>query len=494
MKDGITIRVLGDYGPFSRMGKSIGYEITVGGASYLIDCGSPLFQQIGGHGLKETRGLIITHCHDDHKRWFTDLALFNMYAPDIPHKVFLLTTEEVHEELIRASGPALDRSLSGDSKSIVNIAYEEYVEYRIIGPRARYRIVSEDKGDGRTALSIRDSGSGAVIGPDRAKIVISPRTKRARMLFRDPRYGEWIEPESFYPFSSNVFYEDGKNVYGDPEGFTIEAIKSPVWHGVPGIGIKIKSGNDSLIFSSDTVHDEKLWKQLCSEKREQRLPVPRTEFEAAAVIYGEINDYIERTWSEERYREAIASFDDSVTVHDIAVRNSVVHTDYRKLMNTVLDKDRVILTHSPDTMTSEWVLSKAEKRFRLKGRTFYEIVGEELYPFNADIYHKEAGKYYVGYRSDEGAYTVYEKEGLLSLSRHERSELGAPLYRVDLYEDIGGRYFPKLEDDNSLYFERNDGRVELIEFSENESRGRIVEDLRGRLSQRMKVERGKVEG
>lgn len=76
MNDGITVKILGDYGPFSRMGKSIGYQIVIGGASYLIDCGAPLFQQIGGHGLKEIRGLIITHCHDDHKRWFTDLALY----------------------------------------------------------------------------------------------------------------------------------------------------------------------------------------------------------------------------------------------------------------------------------------------------------------------------------------------------------------------------------------------------------------------------------
>ena len=42
MMDGITIRVLGDYGPFSRMGKSIGYQVTIGQSSYLVDCGSPL--------------------------------------------------------------------------------------------------------------------------------------------------------------------------------------------------------------------------------------------------------------------------------------------------------------------------------------------------------------------------------------------------------------------------------------------------------------------
>lgn len=480
MAEGITIRVLGDYGPFSRMGKSIGYEVTIGQASYLIDCGAPLFQQIGGHGLKVTRGLIITHCHDDHKRWFTDLALFNMYAPDIPHKVALFTTEEINGELVRSSAAALDRSLSHDSKRVVDIAFEDYIDYRMIGPRAKYRIVSKDEGAGRTALCVTGS-DGALIGPDRAKIVISAKTGRPRMLFKDPEYGEWVEPESFYPFSSGVFYEQGKNIYTDPEGFTIEAIKSPVWHGIPGIGVKFRTGKESLMFSSDTVHDVELWKTLAGEKMPQRLPMPGKEFEEASVIYGDINDYIERTWSDERYREAVNAFRDSIVIHDIAVRNSVVHTDYRKLHNTVLDKEKVILTHSPDTMTSEWILSKAEKYFRISGGSFREAVGENLYPLNADIYHKEAGKYFVGYKNEKGNYTVCMKDGLLSLSPKAHLEAGTPLYRVDLYEDIAGKYFPVLDGGNAIYHERHDGKVERIEFNETESRGRIVEDQRKRL-------------
>jgi outer membrane lipoprotein-sorting protein len=35
---------------------------------------------------------------------------------------------------------------------------------------------------------------------------------------------------------------------------------------------------------------------------------------------------------------------------------------------------------------------------------------------NADIYYKEDGRYYVGYRNENGNYTVYDKNGLLSLS------------------------------------------------------------------------------
>ncbi len=231
MTDGITVRILGDFGPFSMMGKSIGYKINIGQSAYLLDCGSPLFQQIGGHGLKKINGLMVTHCHDDHKRWFTDLALFNMYVPDITHKIFLLTSEDVHKDLIRASGSALDRSLNVDSKKVVDIPFEDYVNHQIIGPRAKYKIVSVDEGEGKAALRIMDR-KGNTVGPDAAKIVIGPETRRPRMLFKDPDSREWVEPECFYPFSSDVFYEENKNIFKDPEGFTIEAIKAPVLYGM----------------------------------------------------------------------------------------------------------------------------------------------------------------------------------------------------------------------------------------------------------------------
>ncbi len=480
MTDGITVRILGDFGPFSSMGKSITYQITIGQSVYLIDCGAPLFQQIGSQGLKEIKGLIITHCHDDHKRWFTDLALFNMYAPEISNKIFFLTSEDIHNELVRSSGPALDRSLSNDSKNIIDIACEEYTDFRIVGPRAKYRIVSVDEGDGKTELCIIDN-NGDVVGPETAKIVISDKTRRPRMLFKDPDYKEWVEPESFYPFSSSIFYEEDRNIYKAPEDFTIEAIKAPVWHGVPCIGIKITTGRETLIFSSDTVNNKELWRQLYTEKRVQRLKMSREDFESASVIFGDINDYIERIWSEARYRAAINAFNDGIVIHDIAARNSIVHTDYEKLNNTSLKKEKVILTHSLDGITSEWVLCDAGKSFRIVGDTFFELVGDEYYPMNADIYHKEGGKYFVGYKNDNGRYGVYEKEGLLSLSTEKGPELGTLLYRVDMYEDISGRYFPKIEEENVMYLERRDGRVELVEFTGEGSRGRIIEDHRDRL-------------
>jgi ribonuclease BN (tRNA processing enzyme) len=480
--DGILVRVLGDYGPFSSMGKSIGYQVSIGGSSFLVDCGSPLFQQIGGHGLKAVKGLIITHCHDDHKRWFTDLSLFNRYAPDIQHILPVFTSEAINEGLLVSSGPALHTSLSSDSKRVVDLAYDDYIDFRQLGPRVKYRIVRRDTGGGCSVLAVLDAHGGSV-GPERAKIVISAKNGAPRLLFKDPDYGEWIEPELFYPFSSRTFYEEDQNIYHDPAGYTIEAINAPVWHGVPSIGLKFRTEAESLVFSADTAHDIELWKVLHTEKRPQRLHGSYEEFESASVLYGDINDYIERLWSRERYHEALAAFDDAIVIHDVAARRSVVHTDYHRLEHTVLKKKRTILTHSPDKMTSEWPLSKAEKSFLIRGGGFSEVVGDTLFPMNAAVYHKQGGRYFVGYRNPGGAATVYDNDGILNLGGEWDLEKGTELYRVDLYEDIGGKYLPKLPEGGvSHYLERGDGRVEQVTRGEDGSVGTVVEDLRRTLA------------
>jgi ribonuclease BN (tRNA processing enzyme) len=487
MINGIKVRILGDFGPFSMMGKSIGYEVTVGDSIFLIDCGAPLFQQIGGPNLKNVKGIIVTHCHDDHKRWFTDLALFHRYVPDADFKVFLLTSEEVQSELLKSSRTALDRSLSKDSKTIIDIPRDDYVTCNTIGPRARYRIVSKYEGSGNRDFYIRDLENNAV-SPEVAKIVVSDKTGRPRMLFKDPYYNEWVEPESFYPFSSKVFYEEDSNIFRDPSGFAIGAIKAPVWHGIPNIGIKISTDTETLVFSSDTVHNTKLWKQLYQEKRSRNFKVAESNFNSLSVIYGDINDYIERIWSEERYNEAVNAFNNSIVIHDISCRNSIVHTDYEKLNETVLRKDKAILTHGPDKFTSEWATCFTDKFFKIKGDSFFEEVDGKLYPMNADIYCKDAEQFYVGYRNENGKYIVHENEGLMAVSKKENNLTGTPLYSVDIYEDISGQYFPRIEDENARYMKRKDGRVELIEFTGDGSRGRIVEGHRDRLSKLISTE------
>ena len=63
---------------------------------------------------------------------------------------------------------------------------------------------------GKTGLYVTDI-EGNIVGPDKAKIIISRETGRPRLLFKDPDCKEWIEPDSFYPFSSNVFYDMARN-------------------------------------------------------------------------------------------------------------------------------------------------------------------------------------------------------------------------------------------------------------------------------------------
>ena len=479
--DGIYIRVLGDYGPFSTMGKSIGYQVTIGQRSFLIDCGAPLFQQIGGHGLKTIGGLIITHCHDDHKRWFSDLALFNMYALDIKHKVMLYTSERVNDDLRIATSPALETSLASDAKTIVDRSYDDYIAFNPLGPRTKFRIVSIDNGAGVSTLGVADR-EGHLLGPERAKIVISAINGKTRLLFFDPDYQEWIEPESFYSFSSPTFYEADTHLYHDPAGFTIEALNAPVWHGVPSIGLRFRTASETLVFSADTAHDIELWQKLAEEKRPQRLTGSREEFAAATILHGDINDYIERIWSRERYQEALAAFGDGGVIHDIASKKSIVHTDYCRLNQTVLQREKTLLTHSPDKITSAWALSKADKLFRVKGGRFQEIVDGQAWPLDAAIYHKEAGKFYVGYVNAGGKVTIYNNDGLLNLGGPYNWQGGDPLYTVDFYEDVGGHYLPMLEKESTHYLLRSDGQVELVTHTESGSHGVIVPDQRPRLS------------
>lgn len=474
----ISFMVLGDFGPFSRAGKSIGYMVDVGGESFLIDCGSPLFNQIGGMAIEKISGLIITHCHDDHKRWFTDLALYYKYASTIDQKLFLLSAEDVLSELRRSSSSAMNRTLSMDSSMIVDLPYDDFVNTRVIGPKALYRIAEIKKDNNRT-FGVIDS-SGKPLPPDRAKVIINPISGLPRMLFKDPDYDEWVEPESFYSFNAEAFYEKNRNTYSG-EGFSIEAIKAPVWHGIPGIGLRISTASETLVFTSDTVHDTELWRRLHEEKREPKAALDSKEFMEARIVHGDINDYIQRTWGRQRYDDAIRAFDNAIVVQDVSLKNSIVHTDYDKLHNTTLDRARTILTHSPDTITSDWPLSFSDKHYIIRDGRIIEHASGVDYHLDAHIYHKAGGKFFIGYRRDRGAYGVYEKDRLLSVHPYdnkEHPEHGEFQYRVDLYEDISGQYFPRLDTTDKSYIVRTDGEVELVSHTKDGSSGQIVKSLR----------------
>jgi len=485
MSGEILIDVVGDSGPFSRMGKSIGYRVVVGGRQYLIDCGAPVFQRIGDKGFGQVKGVFVTHAHDDHKRWLTDMALYKYYEAHSEGELPLITTETVHAQLEEASRAALCRSLSLDSKREIDLPYESMIRKIFIGPRPRYRIeLLVEEGPDRVYRPRVVDDNGRPVDPSRAKVVIHPVTRSARMLWRDSGTGSWVEPEVFYSFGAREFYHEEQRVYTDESGLRVEAVKSPVWHGLSGVGLLLSTGAASVFFTSDTVHDRDLWRSLAHEVLRPSPALSPAEFEKAAFFHGDINDYLERSWSRERYERALECFEGQVVVHDVAGRNSVVHTDYAQIEKTGLSRDKVLLTHSPDIMASEWVLCKVDKQYIVSGSSFFEMCRERLYPLAADLYFKHYSDFFIGLRSEDGEYWVYRKRGLLGVSRGPDDTLGEFLFRVDLYQDIAGDYYPRPLGENEEYVLNPEGRVELVTSTPTGSIGRVVEGVREELLRR----------
>lgn len=466
------------------MGESSGYMVTVNGSSYLLECGSPVFPSLGYKGIAQVKGIFATHSHEDHKRWFTDIVLFTFYNPLFKHKVRLISSEFILEEYTKNSKGAIERSLSADSKRIVDIPYDNMVENVTIGPRSKYVIVLKPKGEGAYQYRVEDR-KGNVVGPEKAKIVINPLANRPRLLFKDEKSQEWIEPESYYPFASTVFYEENRNVFRDDEiGLTVEAIKSSVWHGVPTVAFKFTTPGNSLLFSADTVYKPSLWKTLYEEYRPQKFhTISREEFQKSSIIYGDINDFIERTWSRERYENALKAYEGSVVIHDVARKNSVVHTDYVDIADAPIDD--IVYTHNPDNLTAWKPILTSGKRVVLREGKVYESVKGVLYPFDADLYVHHFSCNMVGYRSSRGAYKVVEKDGLLGIVEAGHAEEG--LMTVDLYEDIGGEYFPVLTEPNKFYTVRADGQVEEVSIFKDSSTGVVVNNRRTKTRKRVQA-------
>jgi len=495
MDNDILVDIIGDSGPFSRMGKSIGYRVLAGDAEYLIDCGGPVFQRIGGHGFGRIKGLFITHAHDDHKRWLTDMALFKRYAPDVEGRLTVIATDFVHRQLEEASRAAVCRSLSTDSRRVVDLPYDDFFEKIGIGPRARYHIelYVEENGKRIWRPRVLDE-DGAPVEPSRAKVVIHPESGSVRMLFRDPGTGAWVEPENFYALGDGEFYHEDQRPHHDESGLVVEAVKSPVWHGLGGVGLRLTRGDTSVFITSDTVHDRELWKGLTRLEPKPRPPAGRAGFEGASVLYGDINDYIECVWSESRYAKALECFEDHVVIQDVAGGGSVVHTDYPTLASAGLDRGKMLLTHGPDVMVSEWVLCQVDKYYLVSGKDFHEVCGDRLYPCYADLYFKHYSNFFVGYRNEHGEYWVYRDQGLLRVSRGVEKGPGEFVCRVDLYQDIAGEYYPLPIAADQGYRVRNDGRVELVTHGPAGSTGRVVEGVREALLRARGMESERIEG
>lgn len=486
-REGVRIVIVGGSGPFSTFGDSIAYKVSYKGVSYLIDCGAPIFEFFNRDELRELRGLVGTHSHEDHKRWFSDLALYKRYHCGTRQKLQFITSEIIHEEYMKNSRGALERTLSSDSKHVIEIPYDEFVDPILLGPASKYKIKFLHEDDGSFRWRVVDA-EGRIVPPSKAKIVINHRIRanRPRLLYKDDESGEWVEPDSFYPFSAQNFYEANQNTYVDPEtGLKIRPIKSTAWHGPPTISVEVTTETERIVFSSDTVYDPELWRQLCEEKHVQRLGMSREEFEAATIIYGNINNFIERTWSRARLEEALAAYKGAVVVHDVGTTQSVVHTDYGKIVQS--NAASLLLTHTPDRFISQKPLAMSGKSFLVRGTRVVEEVNGKEWPLNADVYYRNKDELYVGYKHPRGEYLILNKNGLLDIvhaKEVDRKTLKdtSLVMRVKLYRDLGGRYLQMLKLPSEQYVQRPDGKIERVQYTKSGSIGRLARDLRPRLA------------
>ena len=178
----------------------------------------------------------------------------------------------------------------------------------------------------------------------------------------------------------------------------------------------------------------------------------------------------------------MSAYEGSVVIHDVARKNSVVHTDYPDIENAPIDN--LIFTHNPDNLTAWRPILTSGKRLVLRDGKVYESVKGKLYSFDADVYVHHFSSDLVGYETKNGAFKVIENDSLLGIVNADDPEKG--LMRVDLFQDIRSGYFPILTDPNKYYYPRPDGKVEEVTFDENSSTGKVVENIRDRIKKKNK--------
>jgi len=497
--DSIDVRVVGDSGHFSAGGKGSTFVVSVGESpGYLLDCGASPFSTLGADVLGNLKGLIATHSHEDHKRWFTEMLLYFRYDVQPRRKLRLLTTETIHQEIHITSQAALERTLSDDLLRVIDVPYSEFVEPVVIGPRAKYRIERIRPGGGEAEVLRVVGSDGGEAPPGKAKVVICPNGCRARMLFFDEEYGEWVEPESFYDFGAEAFYEADQNVAVDPDtGLSIKPVKATTWHGPPTVSIiiEVPGGETRVAFSSDVRFDPPLWQRLAEERRELDLDMDAAEFDRSPVITGDISRYVQRTWSHEHYKAAVSAFGGCAVFHDSDAIPSVVHTPYDRLEEYAEGADggwrSLVLAYTPDYFVGRWPLTATGRRFRVSGDEVREALsGGGTAEFAGDVYAKSGDRFYVGVLDEKGRYRLVRTKrgfdliprlpvppGMGSLPALDESacdEIG----NVRLYRDIGGRYVPARPAENEHYRLRTDGRIELLSENDGGSTAKVVEDER----------------
>ncbi len=485
-EDFLEIKIIGDSGPFSQLGESIGYLVTAGETDFLVDCGGPIFSLLNEDDLNKIDGVVATHAHEDHKRWFTDLALYKKFLSPRDNLLHLLAAEEVMEDYRLASTPALGLTLSNNCQRIINYDFKDYTTFKPIAPRPKYRCIQSSSSD-RPGHWIVVTENGEELGADRAKLFFHTKDSiRPRLLFKDPELNCWIEPQTFYGLNDSRFYQtDSFQPYKAASGLKISAFKAPAWHGPFTTSLLFEYNGLSVFFSSDTKYDPILWEKLTRPLRPS--PTVEEDFpEEQQVIYGEdINNYIEFIWSHERYERAVEFYDRTalnLMIHDVAKNGSVVHTNQRLLAEFSSD---VLLTHSPEVFTSLHPLVHSQKTFLVKKSGICEQTKQNnCYPMNALCYHKNRSEYFVGYPDNNGEhYLIRQPDGSVRLAAKSGSEAKV-IEKIRLYQDIGGEYFPRLNSPDEEYYLRADNQIVKLKHQPQTTSGELQTSLRKELSTR----------
>ncbi len=410
---GIAVEVLGDSALFSRPGKGVSYLVRSGRTRLLLECGVSPFRPLGPEGVARLRGVIVTHSHFDHHRYLTELALHHRYA--LGRALPVLSTEAVLRDIAECSAPALVRTLSDDARRVRDVPYGKFIKGVRLGPRARYRLERRAAG-GRVAWRAVDAATGRAAGPRRAKAVTGRPGTAPHLLVFDREYGEWVDPESFYAFGERAFYAGGNRPWRCREsGLLVRALKAPSWHGPSSAAILFERGKARLAFSSDTVYDPELWRELAEKKRRQRLPMGRRRFLDAAEVRGDIHQLTERTWSRRRLKEALCAFDGAVVFHDADYPGSVVHTIYGKLSAAAGGASArwkgLVLTHTPERFTALHPVSFPGASFRVTASGLAGLRGGPV------AWHKQGDRVYSLKKSKRGRYALAFADGGLTIVR-----------------------------------------------------------------------------
>ncbi len=449
INDCFKIKVIGDSGPFSKTGRSICYLIEVGESSYLVDIGSPVFQLLSFPQLNAINGIAITHPHDDHKRWYSDFLLYRKYVTPNQPKMKLLTGWLLINDIKRSSRAALEKTLSFDSEKVVECAYENFVDQRPISPQPKYTVKKIYQNN---TLEFRvKNEDGKILTPDKAKVIIHPVTGSRSILFFDEEYRQWINPETFYSFSDTTYYNEIIPFIDEKSGLKISAVNAATWHGINAVSFIFEYDNTKIYFSGDTVYNSKLWLKFMESELTPKTDLTTPQFINAYSIIDDINNYIQRTWSQRRFKEAMSIYSDmDIIIHDSAAINSIVHTDFSSCAE--LEKNKTLLTHCPDKYISPIPITFNDKQYVVSDKKIYELCESKQYSLNADYYIKMNNHFYAGFKKSSGKYGVVYKNNIADIIEiNDENKNNSDIDIIELVEDIAGNYY-HLNKINEEYF------------------------------------------